>query len=332
MLLFFGSFGAILCVYATAKGQTLDNDALDRAAEKAVRRLVSIEDVVIALAGQCDGARKRDGRGFNRADAQEGGRLAALKSAGVPWSVDDARKAIEIASKYASQAGVTLGDGRESKAAGIEAALRNGKVQLADEPIEDQPQYNYACLSPGGKRVYLWRLTWVENLTELITDLRDVCRENPHGRRRCFMDAKVTAELTLNGKRRRVDRTEIDLNGSTRAGIVEVCKKHGFVLEPAIETPVDDEIDGLRRYEKAAWLHTGSRDGEKGTWAVFDLAQKDPAFSAAVKAEMKGQFDCDPQDDWNWFLKWTPETVQRVRRLASVHRFAVSDDIRHARL
>lgn len=287
---------------------------------------------MIALAGQCDGARKRDGRGFNRADAQEGGRLAALKSTGIPWSVDDARRAMEIATRYSRQAGSILGDGRDSKAAGIETALRNGKVQLEEEPVEDQKPYNYACLSPGGKRVYLWRLTWIEDLSSLIHDLRDVCRHHPHGRRRSYMDAKVTAELSLNGQRRRVDRSEIDLNGSTAAAVAAVCRKHGFIVEPAVEAPVDDEIDQLRRYERSAWLHRGTRDGEKGVWAVFDLASKDPAFSAAVKSEMRGQFDCDPQEDWNWFLRWDQTTVQTVRRLASTFKFAVSDDIRHGRL
>lgn len=297
-----------------------------------VRRLVTIEDVVSALAAQCDGARKRDGRGFNRADAQEGGRLAALKAQGMPWSFDDARKAMEIATRYSKQAGSILGNGRESKAAGIETALRNGKVQLDEEPVENQKPYNYACLSPGGKRVYLWRLTWIEDLSALIQDLREVCRAYPHGQRRSFMDAKVTAELTMNGQRRKVDRSEIDLTGSTQAAIVAVCKKHGFLIEPAVDAAVDDEIDGLRRYERAAWLQRGVRDGEKGVWAVFDLAKKDPAFSAAVKEHMRGNFDCDPQDDWNWFLRWNEDTVGTVRRLASVFKFAVSDDIRYSRL
>lgn len=296
------------------------------------QRLVFIEDVVSALASQCDGARKRDGRGFNRADAQEGGRLAALKKNGLAWSVDDAVKAMEIASKYAKQAGGILGNGRESKATGIETALRAGRMKLADEPIADQKPYNYACLSPGGKRVYMWRLTWVEDLQALIRDLRDAAKANPHGARLSFMEPKETAELTLNGQRKRFDRSEIDFNGSTQTAILAVCQKHGFVMEPALGAPMDDEVDNLRRYERAAWLHRGTRDSEKGVWAVFDLYRKDPAFSSAVKERMRGRFDCDPKDDWNWFLRWDETTMPIVRRLASEFRFAVSDDIRYAKL
>ncbi len=67
-------------------------------------QFVAIEDVVEAIASQCDGARRRDGRGFNRADAQEGGRLSALRRQNMAWSEADARKAIELAAKYPGQA------------------------------------------------------------------------------------------------------------------------------------------------------------------------------------------------------------------------------------
>lgn len=293
------------------------------------RQRVSIEDVVAALAAQCDGARKRDGRGFNRADAQEGGRLAALKQRDMAWSVEDANRAMEIAGRYAKQAAGILGNGHETRTAGIEAALRGGRVQLADDPVENQAPYNYACLSPGGKRVYLWRLTWVADLAGLIRDLRAACR--PHGQRKSYMDPKETAEISMNGQRRRYDRCEVDFNGTTQAALLEVCERHGFVIEPAVATAVDDEIDQLRRFERAAWIHRGTRDGEKGVWAVFDLAQKAPDFSAAVKERMRSRFECDPQDDWNWFLRWDAETIPTVRRLAAEFRFAVSDDIRHGK-
>jgi len=293
---------------------------------------VSIEDVVSALADQCDGARKRDGRGFNRADAQEGGRLTALKRRGLAWSVEDARKAMEIAARYSRQAGSILGGGNEKRSSGIENALRSGRVQLADEPVENQQPYNYACLSPGGKRVYLWRLTWVENMGGLFRDLRQACKDNPHGRRQSRVDLRVPAEMTINGQRKRYERSEIDLNGSTQKAIIAVCERHGFLVEPAVQAPMDDEVDRLRRAERSAWVHRGTRDGEKGVWAVFDLAAKNPEFSAAVKERMRGRFACDPQDDWNWFLVWNEETMQTVRRIASEFRFAVSDDIRYARL
>lgn len=294
------------------------------------RKLVTIEDVVTALAGQCDGARKRDGRGFNRADAQEGGRLAALLSSGVSWSYDDAKRALELTGRYSKQAGFILGDGRESKSSGIETALRNGKVKLENEPVAEQKPYNYACFSPGGKRVHLWRLAWVEDFSGLLSDLRAICSIR-HGHRKVYMDPKESAELTINGKKRKATRSEVDFNGSTREAIVALCEKYGFVLEPAIAAPMDDEIDNLRRHERAAWVHRGTRDGRKGVWAVFDLAAKNPGFSEAVKTRMKGRFVCDPSDDWNWFLEWDEQTMDTVRRIAIEFRFAVSDDIRYGR-
>jgi len=294
------------------------------------RKLVTIEDVVTALAAQCDGARKRDGRGFNRADAQEGGRLAALLRNNIHWTHADAERALDLASRYSKQAGNTLGDGRDSKAKGIESALKAGRVKLENEPVDDQEPYNYACLSPGGKRVLLWRLTWLEDLSGLLSDLR-VVSQSRHGARRIGMEAKAKADITINGQRRRADRSEIDFNGSTQAAIIAICRKHGFVVEPAVEALIDDEIDELRRSERAAWIHRGTRDGRKGVWAVFDLARKTPEFSDTVKKYMRGRFVCDPLDDWNWFLEWDEETIPMVRKIAHHFRFSVSDDIRYGR-
>lgn len=300
----------------------------DIEAEK--RKLVTIEDVVTALAGQCDGARKRDGRGFSRADAQEGGRLAALLRNGVNWTHADAKRALEIAGRYSKQAGSTLGGGNEKKSSGIESALRSGRVKLENAPVDEQEPYNYACFSPGGKKVLLWRLTWMDDLGALLADLKAIS-EIRHGYRRVLMDGRAKADITINGERRRANRCEIDFNGSTQAAIIATCRRHGFVIEPAIEAPLDDEIDGLRRNERAAWVHRGLRDGKKGVWAVFDLARKSPEFSEAVKTHMKGRFACDPMDDWNWFLDWEEDTIPLVRRIAQHFRFAVSDDIRHGR-
>lgn len=71
-------------------------------------RRQGLEAVVIALASQCDGARARDGRGFSRADAQEGARLSALASSGQPWSVSDAKRAMELAARHPRQAAILI--------------------------------------------------------------------------------------------------------------------------------------------------------------------------------------------------------------------------------
>lgn len=288
--------------------------------------LVNIADVINALAAQCDGARSKDGRGFNRADAMEGGRLSALKGMGIPWSVEDAKKALEIAGKYSKQAGNLLGDGREKKAAGIENALKSGKVRLDEEPVENQEPYNYACLSSGYKRAYLWRIKRIEDMAGLMRDCRVVCDRLPHGQRRTTWSLEKSADITINGVRTKAARIEIDFNGSSQRGIIALCKRYEFVIEPAMRAPMDSEVDALRMAERAAWIHRGVRDNEKGVWAVFDLARKHPPFSEAVKTELRGRFACDINDDWNWFVDLTTETLPVVRDIIDRFGFAASKE------
>lgn len=294
----------------------------------AARRLVSIEDVVRALASQCDGARKRDGRGFSRSDAIEGGRLCALKSRDMAWSVDDARKAVEIASRYSSQAGQLLGYGNKAREEGIESALRGGRVQLRDDVVEKQEPYNYACLSPGGKQVHFWRLTRVGDLGALARALSASAAER-HGVRKIWFRAGERAALTLNGTKVRADRMEIDYNGTTRQAILKAASDHGFLLEPAVETELDSEVDGLRRHARAAWIHRGVREGRTGMWVVCDLERRHDPFSSEVKTALRRRFACLEHDDWNWYLDLDRETFPVIAAILRRHSFAVSDEIAH---
>jgi len=287
---------------------------------------VAIEDVVQALSSQCDGARKRDGRGFSRADAQEGGRLSAMLRRGLAWSVADARKAMEIAQRYPQQAGTLLSDGREAKATGIATALRKGVVALRNEPVADQKPYNYVGFSPGGRYVYFWNLAQIDDLSSLGKQLRAIGQLR-HGVRRIFCQRFERADLTINGEKRRASRLTIDFNGTSQPHIIKVAQEFGFLVEPAIEEVVDAEVDLLRQNERAVWLHEGTRDGKRGQWAVFDLALKHEPFSAAVKKYLRGRYDCRPDDDWNWYVVWDVDTANLIGQIARHFNFAASPAI-----
>lgn len=289
------------------------------------QEFVTIDDIVKALAERCDGAKSRDGEGFNRSDANEGGRLAALRSAGLPWSIDDARKAEEIIAKYSKQAGIYLADGDEKRQSGIEKAVRGGRVILGHAPSDAQEAYNYAGLSPGGKRAYLWRMSWIQDVKGLFSDLRGIAGMQ-HGDRRIQFEMTRNAEMTINGERRKMDRYEVDLNGTSQSRIIDICGRHGFVMEPALRSAIDPEIDAIRRHSKSAWIHRGTRYGVRGEWILFDLARKDDQFSSVMKQVLRGHYVCEPDDDWNWFVPVDPATNPMVRRIAKHFRFAVTRD------
>ncbi len=167
----------------------------------------------------------------------------------------------------------------------------------------------------------------MEDLSGLATRLR-AAASAPHGQRRNHMQADARADITLNGTRRRASRIEVDWNGTTRPGLLEAAGLHGFLVEPAMEGGLDEEVDGLRRSERACWVHRGVREGRKGVWAVFDLARRHEPFSAEIKQSLRGRFACLENDDWNWYVELDGRTLAPVARLVRNHGFAFSAELR----
>lgn len=288
------------------------------------RQRGSLEDVVLALASQCDGARMRDGRGFSRADAQEGARLSAMVAAGIPWSASDTKRAIEMAARHPSQAAALLSGGNERLEKALATALRQGRLPALNV-VEDseQPPYSFAALSPGGRNVWFWKMSWIGDLPGFLSGLRAVSRLK-HGERRIGIVHRKDAEATVNGRRRKMERWEVPFNGTTLPRVVELAGKHGFALDPAVKDGPDPVVDRLRRSSRACWLREEGRGKARKTVAVFDLERADKDFSETVKKEFRGKFTCSPSDDWNWAIDWTDETKAGVRAVAD--RFGFSAD------
>lgn len=279
-----------------------------------------LEAVVIALATQCDGARMRDGRGFSRADAQEGARLSAMASSGIPWSVSDAMRALEMAARHPTQAAALMSGGDEKLERAMAAALRAGKLPPLTA-VEDstQPAYNLAALSSGGRNVNFWKMAWIADIGKLLGELHALSRLK-HGDRRIRVVHKKDAEATVNGKRKRMERWEVPFNGTTLHSVTRIAAAHGFAVDPAVAAGPDQLVDRLRRSSKACWLRT---EAKGATVAVFDLERADPAFSEAVKRDFRGKFSCAPADDWNWTLSWDASTREKAVSLAKGFGFAM---------
>jgi len=287
-----------------------------------------LEAVVIALASQCDGACRRDGRGFSRADAQEGARLAALASSGLPWSASDAKRALEMAARHPVQAAALMSGGDEKLQRALAAALREGKLPPLNT-VEDAAQkvYSLASVSSGGRNVNFWRMSWIEDLGGFLAALKAISGLR-HGQRRIRVVRNKAAEMTMNGARKRTERWEVPFNGTTLPHIVKAARDYGFTLDPAVEAGPDPLVDRLRRYSKACWLREEGSGKKTVKSAVFDLDKADPDFSKAVKEGFKSRFSCSPSDDWNWIIEWGPETKDAVRDLARRFGFAADPAMR----
>lgn len=282
----------------------------------------TLEAAVRALASQCDGASRRDGRGFSRADAQEGARLAALVSAGLPWSQSDVLRARQMAARHPVQAADLLVGGKGASA--LAAAFREGKVspKTAGVPDREQASYCYATLSPGGGDIWFWKTGWLADLELFLSDIAAISKTF-HGARRNSVRRKKGAVATVNGRKRTSDRWEVPFNGTTLQRAVTAARTHGFALDPAVLKGPDPLVDGLRKSTKACWL---AREGGR-TFAVFDLHRKDEAFASDVKARFRGRFTCSPADDWNWKIDHDASNAAAVAELAVRHGFRADPDL-----
>lgn len=280
---------------------------------------LGLEKVVTALAMECDGAKRRDGRGFSRADATEGARLAALADSGIPWSISDTKRAVEMAARHPHQAAEIICGGDKKAMRAVEAALRNKSMMPVNGTVKDDKQqaYNFACVSPGGRLAYLWKMGWIGDIGALGKDLAALSRMR-HGVRRIHVN-RNKAETSMGGRKRRLERWEIDINGTSTPIILEICARHGFVVDPALRAAADPMIDALRRRSAAAWL-APSGDGKTAV-AVLDLSTRNAAFSADMKERLRGSYTCNPDDDWNWRVEWNARTAGILREILKTHRF-----------
>lgn len=284
-------------------------------------RMPSLEELVELLASFCDGAKKRDGHGFNKGDSQDGKRLAAMWKRRIPWTAEDLERAKSLVGRYAKQAAHGYYPGDRRKASRLERAIKEMTIAAVGEPSPHEVPFNYASVSPGGKRAYFVFMAWTDRYMDVVADIRAVGRLR-HGARRTSVEFQKSVPMSVNGKRKRVKRWEVDLNGTTRPAILAVADRWGFAVDPGLEADPDQELDALVRNQKALYLSEGVRGGSKGLWFVFDLERRDDSFNEAMRARLPGRYECDPNDDWNWFVAVTERTVPVVRGIAEDFGFA----------
>lgn len=289
-------------------------------------RHLSLEDIIGVLAAGCDGAKKRDGSGFSKSDAQDGKRLAAMASRKVPWSKSDFERAISLASRYGQQAVKGLGLS-ELDSRRVLQQLRSGRMPTARPTVEKPAEYRYLALSPAGKSVFFYFLPWKKEYEAILPEIRALARLS-HGHRRVRVSYNNKAVVSWNGKRLKSPRWEVDLNGTTQGHLLMLARKFDFAVDPAVSANMDEYVDELRKYPRALYLDIDYDErGRERQVAVFDLDKRDDRFGQAMKSLLPGQFTCDPKDDWNWVTDVTPATLPRIQRIAQEFQFAVDEDL-----
>lgn len=287
---------------------------------------VSFEDVIRIVAERCDGARRRDGRGFSKADAPDGHRIHATLKAEIPLCLEGALRARELATIYSGQAAMVLARGDRQRAKGLKDWICGNSFAFRKRWMEVPQLFKYAGLSPGLNEVWLF--------APFDTKLHDAVKaigSQGHGERKIRAYRETNAEVTVNHKTVKVDRWVVDWNATSRDALLPVLERFCFVADTRIHKPLDAELDALMKNQRCAYLAEVTRSriaAGPREYAVFNLDAEYKPFSQAIKAQVPGRlWCCRPEDDRNWHVLLTPETVPTVIGLLERFGFAASTDL-----
>lgn len=288
--------------------------------------LPTVQEMMQILTGLCDGAKKRDGAGFNKADSRSGARLATMAKVGIPWGLEDSQVAVGLLKRYAGQVSKAVYPRSPSKARRLERNLREGRLPVAGKINRKSPIFNYIHPSSGGNYAYVMLRKNPEPYKEFVRDLKEIGRHS-HGSRRIRVRFSRDNYIVTNGRRERVSRWVVDWNSTSRNLLVPLARKWRIVVDTTLLQSIESDLDKLSRYPRYCYLFEGVRKKIKGEWCVFDLYEPDREFNEEVKSRLRGYYYCHRNDDFNWFIILSSATVPILHDLIRKYQFRVAKDL-----
>lgn len=187
------------------------------------------------------------------------------------------------------------------------------------------PSFRYACLSPGGRDI--WLFTEGDKVSAEAIKAMGRLSHGERGVRPKF--ERVT--LKVCGQERRMGRWSMAMNGTTRAACLRLAKDMGFVFASTLEAAPDPKLDTLRRNQRFAYVAEAVRSdvrSDKALYVVMDLDSEFKPFSQSIRNVIDPRDRCcRPEDDRNWYVLATPENLRRVRFLVDRFGFGVSEGL-----
>ncbi|MEA1653024.1 hypothetical protein UAJ10_28915 [Nitrospirillum sp. BR 11164] len=277
----------------------------------------TVEDLVSVLAGLCDGARRRDRKGFNKSDTMEGHRLDAMNQAGIAWGDVEIAKGREFVRRYAVQLSRYY-TRDQAKLLNLERLFRDSRaIDLKVSPVVTARPFRYASLSTERSNVLI-------NVSEYDQKLSDAIklklRSLAHGERR-------VSNPFYNKKR---SRWEIPYNGTTRPVILAILREHDYIWDREIDCPLDAELDALLQHARAAFLAEVSISEfarQPTMCVVFDTDGPVKAFISELKRLIQATDRTYDPDDQIWCVRYTQETAPVVARIIDRFGFAITADL-----
>ena len=189
--------------------------------ENKQQKVPSIETLIKTLTSSCDGAKKRDGVGFNKGDAFTGRRLTAMINSKIPFSFDDLKQSQELISRYSNQLKTIFGEDVEFK-----------KSRTYRHVERDRKDFHYCRLTLDNSRIILTG-PYNADLKKELSSLNNLF----HGDRKCisFFDRKKNPKCWV-----------FDYNGTIYNDLIKIIKKYNVAKDPNLVKP-NFKLDELKK-------------------------------------------------------------------------------------
>jgi hypothetical protein len=280
--------------------------------------MLTLQAIVRKLAERCDGARRRDDEGFNKADAPTGHFLEAVDSKGLPWThveVTDIRNRL---GKYSAQAAklFTPDPEKQKKLAWV---IQNKLAQVGCDPlpVPEQASKRPEYLSVSSDSRYLTFQTKDYN-PRLANDIRSGFSNVLHGERRVirpYFDQET-------------GRWKVENYSTTAEIALGIAREHDLLIDIRATRSADPAIDEILMHRRSAFLATGKRTKIcRGAeeHAVIDLLEKDERFLADLKRVVP--HERRSYEDGAWWVHLDPHTSDALRYLLLKHGIAYEDQL-----
>ena len=259
-------------------------------------KLVTLESLILDLVKKCDGAKKRDGSGFSRADSQDGMRLGGIIRRKIPLNKKEIQRSYILLKKYFSQ---LTPDIDEKMRANIAKHIQN-KSLIIERYDENRDAVNYAYLSYQGKYIYLEIEQFLENYKDFSRKIYSL-QEISHGVRKTFVTFQGKKYVHVMGAKKYISRWKISYSSSIKRQVISILQEFNFIMDPSIFKMPLLKHDLYAKLPVYAFVEAAQRREVFGDWVVIDFYKKNEEFIEYVKTNLRF-YSCRKEDDYNWYL------------------------------
>jgi hypothetical protein len=273
--------------------------------------LLKFETLFLSLVTCCDGAKKKDGSGFSRADVQDGMRLGSIIKRNLPINSSELMRSRELIKKYRSQISRNLSSDKD------EQDWIQKNIQINIDTInptkfkhDREDIKNYAYLSNQKKFIYLE--VDVDSYNPYLTNEIKKISQFYYGQRKVKVFFQKNIKLKRLGNDIKINRWHISYLPITKKETIKICKSNNILISPEIFNSFSSIESKLLKYDAFVTSEWMVRNKKRGQYFVINFNSKNENFIDDVKNNAE-YFSCRREDDWNWCLLKTRKNTEFIK-------------------